>query len=84
MTRILLIFRTFLSGWCFWIIIQIINITRERIFYPLLAKLSAASVVKVWGAGAPGSGVVVSMQKKMVQAENVIFTAHHVISGRDK
>lgn len=49
---------------------------------PLLAKLSAASVVKIWGAGAPGSGVIVSMPKEDgTGRKNVVFTAHHVISG---
>ena len=48
----------------------------------MLAKLSASSVVKIWGAGAAGSGVIVSMPKEDgTGTQNVIFTAYHVVSG---
>ena len=81
--RILIIFRTLLAvGGAFGLLFKS-SISHGREYsIPLLAKLSAASVVKVWGAGAPGSGVIVSMPKEDgTGRKNVIFTAHHVISG---
>jgi len=52
---------------------------------PSIAKLSAASVIKVWGPGSSGSGVVVKMPKEDgTGTKNVIFTAYHVVSNLGK
>ena len=49
---------------------------------PVVAKLSAATVVKVWGAGASGSGVIVEMPKEDgTGTKKVLFTAYHVVSN---
>ena len=44
----------------------------------MVAKLSASTVVKVWGGGASGSGVVLEIPKDYGKGtEKVIFTAYH-------
>ena len=63
------------------------SVKARELSIPIVAKLSAASVVRIWGAGASGSGVVVSMPKNNgIGRKNVIFTAYHVVSklGKDE
>ena len=49
---------------------------------PLLAKLSASRVVRIYGAGAPGSGVIVRMPNNDgTGSKTVLFTAYHVVSS---
>jgi hypothetical protein len=72
----------FLAGSAFGLLFIPSILYAREYSIPLLAKLSAASVVKIWGAGAAGSGVIVSMPKEDgTGRQNVIFTAYHVISG---
>jgi len=57
----------------------------RKLSIPIVAKLSAATVVKVWGAGSSGSGVVVEMpEEDGTGTKKVIFTAYHVVSKLGK
>jgi len=46
-----------------------------------ISKIAESSVVKLWGAGSSGSGVVVELPKEDGTGfKKLIFTAYHVVS----